>query len=221
MGYGRQVLCAGKLHLQQWVLQPGNQTKRRERPLRSSSLSLAVFSLLAACIMTGCEDGDWLGPFERGLRAAVNGWDMWATESVRPYEEAMPKKVEGTVPVSDRFGYETGRAALKQLSADQRKQRSALTYRRYCHHCHGPNGDGRIIVGESLEVLPTDLREDSVQSLTQQELFEYLKTGGDLMPPLNATMSPLEMLLAAEYLTTLKDRPSRPYYPPKNIKPLE
>lgn len=180
-----------------------------------------IFFVGLSLFGTGCEEGDWLGPVERGLRDAVNGWDMWATDAVRPYEEEMPPIVEGTVPTNDQFSFENGRIELNRLSGKMRKSRSSLTYRRYCHHCHGPNGDGRIIVGESLEIPPTDLRLPKVQSKTDRELFDHLKTGGDLMLPFAATMSPLEMLLAVDHVRTLKDRPSTPYYKPKNPKPIE
>jgi hypothetical protein len=62
-----------------------------------------VFALITTAFLLGCglDKGDWLGPVERGLRAAFNGWDMWSTEAVRPYEDPMPQKVEGTVATED------------------------------------------------------------------------------------------------------------------------
>ena len=50
---------------------------------------------------------------------------------------------------------------------------------RYCHHCHGQNGDGRIIVGESLETKPADLRSFKVQAQTDEALFDHLQEGGE------------------------------------------
>jgi hypothetical protein len=161
---------------------------------------LLALTLFLVPTVLGCDSGDWLGPMERGFRAAFNGWDMWSTEMVRPYEEPMPRRVEGTVPVTDEFSLRAGRAALEQLSPADRKKKSALTYRRYCHHCHGPNGDGRIIVGESLETRPADLRSVRVQAKTDEALFDHIQRGGELMLPLAATLSPLEMLLTIEYL---------------------
>jgi mono/diheme cytochrome c family protein len=181
---------------------------------------LGTSTLLLAALVLGCDSGDWLGPMERGFRAAFNGWDMWTTEAVRPYEDPMPERVEGTRPVTDEFSLQAGRAALEPLSPADRKKKSALTYRRYCHHCHGPNGDGRIIVGESHEMKPTDLRSQRVQTKSDEALFQHLQTGGELMLPLAATMSPLEMLLAIEYLRTLKGRPSEPYFKPKFTAPI-
>lgn len=180
-----------------------------------------LFLSLFAVVATGCEEGDWLGPFERGLRGMVNGWDMWATEAVRPYEEEMPGDIEGAVSIDGLEKFERGRISVEKLSAEQRKNRGKLSYRRYCHHCHGPRGDGRIIVGESLEIPPTDLRQSSVQSKSNEELIEHLKSGGDLMLPLSATMSPVEMYLAIEHLRTLQGKPTRPYYSPKSAAPIQ
>jgi mono/diheme cytochrome c family protein len=149
----------------------------------------------------------------------MDGWDMWSTDAVRPYEEPLPPAVPGTVPTVDRFSLAAGRAALDKMPQSDRTSRAALTYRRYCHHCHGPNGDGRIIVGESLELAPTDLRGPDVQALDDRALFEHVQGGGALMLPFAATLSPRDMLLAIQHLRTLKDRPSKPHFSPKNVRP--
>jgi mono/diheme cytochrome c family protein len=176
--------------------------------------------LTSILLLTACEKVYEDGPFERGARAALNGWDMWDTPAVRPYEEPMPATPEGAVQTEDRFSFERGEADLEAVPADKRRERGALTYRRYCYHCHGPNGDGRIIVGESHELKPTDLRSETVQAKTDQALFTHLKEGGKLMLPLAATLSPLEMLLVIGHVRTLKDRPSEPYYKPKFTEPI-
>lgn len=173
--------------------------------------------------LTGCglDKGDWLGPVERGARYAFNGWDMWHTELVRPYEDPMPPRVEGTVPIKDEFSMAKGEAELKALSKADRDKKAALSYRRYCHHCHGPNGDGRIIVGESHEMHPKDLRSDEIQRKSKQALFQHLQSGGEIMIPLAATMSPLEMLLVIDYVRTLKDKPSEPYFKRQFTEPIK
>ena len=179
-----------------------------------------VAFLAVILLTTACEKGYEDGPFERGARAALDGWDMWNTAAVRPYEAPMPDTPEGTVQVEDRFSFEAGRQAFRALDAGDREARAALTYRRYCHHCHGENGDGRIIVGESHELKPTDLREGRIQKMTDRALFDHIHNGGKLMLPLAATLSPLEMLLAIAHVRTLKDRPSKPYFKPKFTEPI-
>jgi hypothetical protein len=186
----------------------------------SRSDKIAVALVAVALLAGGCEDGDWLGPVERGLRGAVNGWDMWATESVRPYEDPMPPPVVGAVAVERAFSFETGAREVAAMPAEQREERGALTYRRYCHHCHGVNGDGRTIVGESLDIRPTDLRGVDVQSRDTRALYQHLQSGGELMVPLAQTMSPAEMLLSIEHLRTLRDRPSEPFFEPAYTEPI-
>jgi hypothetical protein len=78
----------------------------------------------------------------------------------------------------------------------------------------------RIIVGESYDFEPADLRTEYVQSLSDQDLFDHLKEGGDLMLPLAATLSPLEMFFAIDHVRTLKDRPSKPHFSPKYEEPI-
>ena len=180
---------------------------------------LMVLGIVTVSV-TACEKGYEDGPFERGARTALNGWDMWDTPSVRPYEAPMPDTPEGSVPTEDRFSYKTSETALKNLDPQKRTAKAALTYRRYCHHCHGPNGDGRIIVGESHEYKPADLRQPRIQQMDDRALFKHIEEGGQLMLPLGATLSPLEMRLAIEYLRTLKNKPSTPYFKPQFTEPI-
>lgn len=185
-----------------------------------ASFFIAGTVVLCFCAI-GCAEGDWLGPVERGLRGAVDGWDMWETDAVRPYEDPMPDLVPGTVPTEDRTSFVVGQRGLEGLSAQARQARAARSYRRYCHHCHGQSGDGRIIVGESLDIPPADLRLDEIQSKSDRVLFDHVESGGDLMIPLAATMTPLEMLLAIEHVRTLKDRPTKAHFAPKHQEPLQ
>ena len=177
-------------------------------------------ALWIGLLLLGCENGYQDGPFERGARAALNGFDMWATESVRPYEEPMPNQPEGTVQTEDLFSIEKGRADLARLSKKDRARKSALSYRRYCHHCHGPNGDGRIIVGESHEFKPADLRSAHTQAMSDEEIFNHVKEGGELMLPLAATLSPVEIMLVIDHLRSLKDKPSVPHFKPQFTEPI-
>lgn len=181
---------------------------------------LALAASIAMFLFTACENGYEDGPFERGVRTALNGWDMWDTPVVRPYENPMPATPEGSVPTEDRFSFEAGQRSFRELSVEKQSARSSLTYRRYCHHCHGPNGDGRIIVGESHQLKPTDLRQPRIQSMSDRALFNHIQEGGELMLPLAATLSPLEMLLAIEHVRTLEDRPSKPYFKPQFTEPI-
>jgi len=102
-----------------------------------------LLAALAALGATACENGDWLGPAERGARAAFDGWDMWATESVRPYETPMPLRPAGTVPIDGKAGYEEALAEIRQIPAADLPGRAALADRRYCHLRHRPAGSAR------------------------------------------------------------------------------
>ena len=60
-----------------------------------------------------------------------------------------------------------------------------------------------------------------MQAQTDEALFDHLQEGGDLMLPLAATLSPMEMILTVEYLRTLERRPSTPYYKPQFTEPIK
>ena len=94
-------------------------------------------------------------------------------------------------------------------------------YDRYCRHCHGDNGDGRIIVGESLNPAPRDLRSAAVQGRSEAALFDSVANGTQFMIPLARSLDPVEIVLALRHVKTLANAPSRPFYTPKYTRPLE
>lgn len=193
---------------------------RIPHPQPFSRWERVAFAFLIGAFVLGCENGYQGGPFERGARAVLNGFDMWATESVRPYEDPMPPHPEGAVPTEDFHSMEKGRADYKKMSKEDRSKKSALSYRRYCYHCHGPNGDGRVIAGESHEFKPADLRSAHTQALTDEEIFTHVQEGGQLMLPLAATLSPVEIMLVIDHIRTLKDHPSTPHFKPQFTEPI-
>jgi len=178
---------------------------------------IIILSLLA----TGCGSYDWFGPLERGARTIFNGWDMWDTPAVRPYEDPMPPVPDGSVAANAKADYETAWKQFSTNNSQYQAERGALAYRRFCHHCHGKNGDGRIIVGESFSVRPTDLRDPNVQAISTEDIYEIVSTGTGAMLGLSASMSPVDILFSIHHMRSLKGAPSTPYFAPRNTKPLE
>jgi len=183
--------------------------------------------LSVALLASGCEAiwHDAFGPAERLARTLFNGWDMWQTPAVRPYEDPMPGIPAGAVQARPAAGplatFETARHAFDALDGATRTTGGAQAYRRFCHHCHGESGDGRIIVGESFDVAPRDLRSDDVQDLDDEDVFEVVRDGSGAMLALHDTLTPLEVLLAIRHMRGLKGAPSRPFYPPQATIPLK
>jgi hypothetical protein len=184
------------------------------RPLLPALLALIALGAI------GCDKGDYAGGAERAAREIFNGWDMWETPAVQPHELPMPLPPPATVSLSGTIGFGQARQQLAALDPAGRDARSALVYRRYCHHCHGPNGDGRIIVGESFGVRPGDLRSPEVQARSDRELYDHVTYGSDVLIPLAAVVTPLDRLLAIEYVRKLADAPSEPFYEPRNREPV-
>jgi hypothetical protein len=182
-----------------------------------AAVAVAVAVTVALC---SCDKGDGFGPVERTARALLNGWDMWQTEAVKPYQPPLLPVPAGTVQLGGVQGYEWGYRELLRLPEKQRQERARLAYRRYCHHCHGPHGDGRIIVGESLAPASPDLRLPPIQSKSDKELFERVARGGGTMIPLNTTMTPLEILSAISHVRGLIKAPSTPFFQPRSLEPI-
>jgi hypothetical protein len=103
----------------------------------------------------------------------------------------------------------------------EREARAALVYRRFCYHCHGPHGDARIIVGESFGVPVPDLRSPEIQSRSDREIYDSISAGTENILPLAPIMTPRDRVLAVEFVRGLADAPSRPFFEPRNVSPLE
>jgi hypothetical protein len=181
----------------------------------------ATLALLAAFSLAACDRGDYLGGAERAAREAMNGWDMWETDAVQPHEKPMPLPVHGTMPRTGAPGLEQARRELAGMEPGLREQRAELVYRRFCHHCHGPNGDGRSIVGESFGVRPPDLRAPEIQARSDRSLFDHLSKGTDVLIPLAPIMTPQDRLLAIERLRALADAPSEPLFERRSVEPVQ
>jgi mono/diheme cytochrome c family protein len=166
------------------------------------------------------DEGDWF-PFERTLRVLFNGWDMWETAAVQPHEAPMPAVPSGTVPFGGRPGLREAQAELAAMGLPARTARADLAYRRFCQHCHGPNGDGRIIVGESFDPRLPDLRSPAVQMQSDAQLYERVRHGGKVMIPLEDTVTPPDTLLAITKVRTLAGAPSHPSFEARSTRPLE
>jgi mono/diheme cytochrome c family protein len=181
---------------------------------RRRALLAACAALLAAC------DGDYF-PFERTAREAFNGWDMWDDEAVGPHQAPMPRVPAGAVPMdAPRRTLTAAEQQRAALSVAQRRRQGALAYRRYCHHCHGPSGDGRIIVGESFTPALPDLRKVLVDR-EDREIAAAILGGTRKMVALDDTLTPLETLLALEHARSLRGAPSRPFFPPRSTEPIQ
>lgn len=181
---------------------------------RRTGLALAWMAL--GCV--ACDRGDW-APVERTARTAFNGWDMWSTAAVSPYKTPMPLTPEGTVPFGGNQTFEQVFAEIRSMESSARGERARVAYRRYCHHCHGPSGDGRIIVGESFAPRIPDLRRSAVQTATDRDLLERVMHGSQVMIPLEGTLTPQEALLAIGHVRTLGGAPSEPFFAPRDTVP--
>ena len=188
--------------------------------MRGRRLALGLAALLMGAA-PGCNCADALGPVERATRAAVGGWDMWSTPSVRPFETPMPPTVAGTVPLAGLAGYAPARAQVATLGAADRDRLARRSYGRYCAHCHGAAGDGRSIVGESFDPAPPDLRAAAVQGIDDESLYDLVAGGSRAMLPLGAIATPEEIVLAVEQVRRLAHAPSRPAFTPKYTEPID
>lgn len=177
--------------------------------------------LLLLCLGSeACSKGDYLGPAERTMRSLTRDWDMWFTPVVRPYRPPLLNSVPGNVSVNGKIFYEKALTELNALPAAQRSTMAVRSYRRFCYHCHGPNGDGRIIVGESFDLRLPDLRQPATRQKSDPMLFQQVLQGSANMIPLADTVPPVEVLLALAHIRSLGQAPSNAFYSPQHTDPI-
>jgi mono/diheme cytochrome c family protein len=138
---------------------------------------------------------------------------MWETPGVHPLEQPPLPVSDGIVP------WRGGEALLKSMSPEQLaspvkyghpgelERGKALTLT-FCAQCHGKNLDGNGTVGQSFHPLPTDLRSEKVQSLSEGALFKDLSYGTPKgrQPPLAGTIDMAERWLIIAYVKSLGTR---------------
>ncbi len=118
-------------------------------------------------------------------------------ESFRPYEARMPGVVPGAVPTKD--GRPAGEAKYESATLGSLENplpadpdtiaRGELSYEYYCIQCHGSKYNGDGTVGQSFAPLPTDLRSEYVQQISDDELFRSISYGMMRHPPMWYTVS--------------------------------
>jgi mono/diheme cytochrome c family protein len=114
-------------------------------------------------------------------------------ESVRTYETQLPSMPSGTVPIEGGVLWISSvdrKEIPNPLKPEpQNLQRGREAFKNFCSMCHGLRGDGRGTVGQSFHPLPTDLRSQWVQALSDGELFKIISLGSRRSPPLAHTIS--------------------------------
>jgi mono/diheme cytochrome c family protein len=118
-------------------------------------------------------------------------------ESFRPYEARMPGVAPGAVPTKD--GKPAGEEQYKAAPMGSLENplpagpntiaRGELSYGYFCIQCHGSRYNGDGTVGQSFAPLPTDLRSEYVQQMSDDELFRSISYGMMRHPPMGYTVS--------------------------------
>jgi len=155
--------------------------------------SLGMTSLLAACLILGC-----------------NYARMNDQEAIKTYKEAVPEMPGGIIPASG--GLEIMKKAnpkgLKNplpLSL-QAVDRGKTAYGYFCIQCHGPQADGRGTVGQSFSPLPANLADPQVQGQSDGEILVKILLGFKRHPPLATTVSEEDTWAVVNYLRSLKKK---------------
>jgi mono/diheme cytochrome c family protein len=139
---------------------------------------------------------------------------MRETPGVRPHEDAPLTTEEGIVPADG--GEEILRTTANEKLASPLPKGDPNTlnqgkklYFTYCVQCHGKNYDGDGTVGQSFHPLPTDLRNQRVQALTDGLFFKAISYGipNGRQPPLATTINIEDRWRIIAFVKSLGVRP--------------
>ncbi|MEW6443103.1 MAG: c-type cytochrome [bacterium] len=128
-------------------------------------------------------------------------------EALRRYEVPMPQMPARSIPlgggleVLEHADPDTLRNPLPASAAVLEEGKAG--YGRYCMQCHGPNADGKGIVGQSFAPLPTDLRLPYVQDQSDGLLFSRISLGYKRHPPLYQTVSGEDLWAIVRFIRSL------------------
>jgi mono/diheme cytochrome c family protein len=138
---------------------------------------------------------------------------MWETPAVRPLEEPALPIPHGVVPRghSEALFRATPPEQLgfpQEMDPSEHIERGKSLYFTFCAQCHGRNLDGNGTVGQSFHPLPTDLRSQKVQSLSEGALFKDISYGipEGRQPPLAGTIDVAERWSIIAYVKSLGTR---------------
>ena len=102
---------------------------------------------------------------------------------LRAYDAQMPLPPDGAVPITP-SGYEVpttqqAKSLKNPLTSPSAADfaRGQVYYQYYCVFCHGDQGDGQGLVGESYVPRPADLRTPRVQGMSDGQLLRAMLTG--------------------------------------------
>jgi mono/diheme cytochrome c family protein len=121
--------------------------------------------------------------------------DMQEQPSYQPQEAPRLHSPAGSVPRESRAVLSVG----KMQHADAPVPGEGL-YRVNCLHCHGPGGEGNGPVAAYLKEKPANLRSYDVQDKTQEELYDIVSHGKDVMPAFQGELSADDRWTVAGYV---------------------
>jgi len=135
-------------------------------------------------------------------------------ESFRPYEARTPGVAPGAVQTKD--GKPAGEEQYKSAPMGSLENplpagpdaiaRGELSYGYFCIQCHGSRYNGDGTVGQSFAPLPTDLRSEYVQQMSDDELFRSISYGMMRHPPMWYTVSAEDRWSLIRWIQSLDER---------------
>jgi mono/diheme cytochrome c family protein len=86
-----------------------------------------------------------------------------------------------------------------ELAADAGKE----LYRINCLPCHGHNGKGTGPVAAYLKELPADLQSLRIRTLSENQLYNIITNGKDMMPSFRGELSAAERMTLASFVRSM------------------
>ena len=164
----------------------------------------AIFSTIAAGVLIG----------------VLVGFQVPAAKSATAPPTASPPAPQ---PAATHPPAAASHGAAAPMKADPRVQRGQQVFAQYCINCHGPEGRGDGVSGQSLPIKPQNLTEGrQLNPLPDSFLFSIIARGGQtvglspLMPGFKPYLSDFQINDVIVFVRTL----AQPAFDPKAVLPI-
>jgi cytochrome c1 len=115
-------------------------------------------------------------------------------------QSILPGVTDGMVPLEEFPLWPEMMEVIPDTIDDNVLLAGKRAYALYCRFCHGIKGDGDGPVGRSYIPMPSDLRSDRIQNMTDAQLYNAMLGGiGHEMTTANDTLTILNRIVLPEY----------------------
>ncbi len=131
------------------------------------------------------------------------GPHMIEQPTFRAYQAVLPTLPAGAVPATQPVQDLPGARREVAMADPQRLYKGQAYYHYYCVFCHGTDGEGQGLAGQSFFPPPADLRAARIQAYSDEQLRDAILNGIGHTPVMEYTILPQHRWYLVAYVRSL------------------